>query len=410
MSNEQLHRVPWWSRFGLRHAGRAVIAERGGRKAVHHGTRNRRARVLLHSSTPPLLYLCCASAAIAQPPSPFATRVLDYSPAPGQFVQNPQFNDPTRALGPPGIAGGLSAGDNSKCVTLGGFGGSITLGFDHSIRANPHNPRRCDFIVYGNGFLVGGDPMRRNAECGVIEVSRDDNHNGLADDAWYLIPGSHLAPPIVRTTAAWNALTLNPTWVPPGRSGAWNTSGYMLPTGAFSASPILVNTLGTGAEQVWGYADLAPTLLLGDTNADNTIADPGADAANFYTRPDDPLAVGISPGSGGGSAIAIRWAVDPATGAPANLDRIDFVRITTGINAVHPILGEISTEISALADVRPVYTPDWNADGAINAQDIFDFLADWFAGVGEHGGADYNSSGATNVQDIFDFLSAWFGG
>jgi hypothetical protein len=44
------------------------------------------------------------------------------------------------------------------------------------------------------------------------------------------------------------------------------------------------------------------------------------------------------------------------------------------------VLGEISTEISAVADVRPVYTPDWNADGAITTQDIFDFLADWFGG------------------------------
>jgi hypothetical protein len=365
---------------------------------------------LLHSSTPPLLIsLALAAPAIAQ--SPFASRVLDYSPAPGQFVQNPQFNDPARALGPPGTAGGLSEADNSKCVTLGGFGGSITLGFDRPIWANPHNPRRMDFIVYGNGFYIGGDPMRRHAECGVIEVSRDDNHNGLPDDAWYVIPGSHLPSlaPIARTTATWDASTLNPAWIPPGRSGTWTSSGYQLPA-FFGPSPILVNSLGTGAEEVWGYADLAPTLLLGDMTATNVVDDAAADPAMFYTLPDDPLATGISPGSGGGSAIAIRWAIDPATGVPANLDRIDFVRITTAINAVSPILGEISTEVSSVADVRPVYTPDWNLDGATTVQDIFDFLNDWFAGAGEHGGADYNNSGATTVQDIFDFLNAWFAG
>src|SRR6185369_5373971 len=78
--------------------------------------------------------------AAARAQSPFATRVLDYAPAPGQFVQNPQYNDPTRALGPPGTMGGLTAGDNTKAVTLGGFGGTITLGFDHSIWHNPRNP------------------------------------------------------------------------------------------------------------------------------------------------------------------------------------------------------------------------------------------------------------------------------
>jgi hypothetical protein len=48
---------------------------------------------------------------------------------------------------------------------------------------------------------------------------------------------------------------------------------------------------------------------------------------------------------------------------------------------------------------------DWNADGASNIQDIFDFLASWFAQAG-----DFNASGASNVQDIFDFLGAWFAG
>ncbi len=367
-----------------------------------------RKRVSLLNSAPPPLLIALALGAPALAQTPFASRVLNYSPAPGQFVQNPLFNDPTRALGAPGTAGGLSAADNSKCVTLGGFGGTITLGFDHSIFANPHNPLRLDFIVYGNGFYISGDPLRRHAECGMIEVSRDDNQNGLADDPWYLIPGSHLSPPLATTTVMWNAATLNPAWIPPGRSGIWMTSGYQLP-GAFGPSPIIVNTLGTGEDNLWGYADLAPTLLLGDSTATNVVDDPGADPARFYTIPDDPLIVGVSPGSGGGSAIAIRWAIDPTIGTPANLDRIDFVRITTGINAVHPILGEISTEISAVADVRPIYTPDWNLDGAVTVQDIFDFLNSWFAGIGENGGADYNASGATTVQDIFDFLSAWFG-
>ena len=352
---------------------------------------------------------CCAVApSVAD--SPFATTVFDYSPAPGQAVQQPQFNNPAAALGAP-VGGGLTTPDNSKVVTLGGFGGSITLGFDHSIWANAHNPLGMDFIIYGNGFYVGGDPTRRWAECGVIEVSRDDNHNGIPDDKWYVIPGSALSSgvPLAKTVKTWDAATLNPTWVPPGRSGTWTSASYELSGAPFNASPPLVDP-DPANEQVWGYADLMPTLLLGDTGANDTVTNPDADPALFYVAPDDPLKVGVTPGSGGGAAFALRWAVDPVTGLPANLDRFDFLRISTAIDYVSPILGEVSPEIGAVADVRPVYTADWNLDGRVTVQDIFDFLTDWFANSGENGGADFNNSGSTTVQDIFDFLVAWFAG
>jgi len=48
---------------------------------------------------------------------------------------------------------------------------------------------------------------------------------------------------------------------------------------------------------------------------------------------------------------------------------------------------------------------DWDCSGTVSVQDLFSFLADWFAGH-----ADFNASGATTVQDIFDFLAAWFAG
>ncbi len=50
---------------------------------------------------------------------------------------------------------------------------------------------------------------------------------------------------------------------------------------------------------------------------------------------------------------------------------------------------------------------DFNTSGALTVQDIFDFLAAWFAGTPS---ADFNNSGGLTVQDIFDFLSAWFAG
>lgn len=48
---------------------------------------------------------------------------------------------------------------------------------------------------------------------------------------------------------------------------------------------------------------------------------------------------------------------------------------------------------------------DWNADGALSVQDIFDYLNEWFGG-----GGDFDGGGQTTVQDIFDYLNSWFSG
>jgi hypothetical protein len=48
-----------------------------------------------------------------------------------------------------------------------------------------------------------------------------------------------------------------------------------------------------------------------------------------------------------------------------------------------------------------------NGYGGVTVQDIFDFLAAYFAGAPQ---GDFNNSGAVTVQDIFDFLAAYFAG
>ena len=51
---------------------------------------------------------------------------------------------------------------------------------------------------------------------------------------------------------------------------------------------------------------------------------------------------------------------------------------------------------------------DFNFDGSVTIQDLFDFLNAYFTGVIP--AADFNRSGMATTQDIFDFLAAYFVG
>ncbi len=55
----------------------------------------------------------------------------------------------------------------------------------------------------------------------------------------------------------------------------------------------------------------------------------------------------------------------------------------------------------------PVCRPDIDGDGQIGVQDIFDFLALWFAA---DSAADFDGSGGVGLDDLFAFLAAWFNG
>jgi len=314
--------------------------------------------------------------------TPFATRVVAYAPVPAEIALDPDLGDPTRALGAP-VGGGPRTPDNSKIVTLGAFGGAITLGFAGPIVDQPvssANPRGLDFIVFGNAFYVAGNAQRRWAEAGRIEVSADANGNGEADDAWFVIPGSHLGVGEVRLPAAFRG-------------------------------PIVVNPLGDAsmAEGAWGYADFSPVMVLGDVDGDGVVDDPGLSEEAFYTRPDDPLVVGITLGSGGGDAIDISWAVDPETGATAGLESIDFVRIVTAVEWTDPVFGARSTEVGGVAVVRVkgAGRGDFNGDGVVDPDDLADYIACYFAAE-PCAGADFNGDGVVDPDDLADYIAAYF--
>lgn len=316
-----------------------------------------------------LLVWFAVAGSVARCEDRFASRVIRYDPAPGQFVNDANFNDPARSLGPP-QAGGTSVPNNASVVSLGAFGGSITLEFDHTVLDDPLNPHGMDAIVFSNAFWPGGDPEGHWAELATIEISLNGND-------WYLIPGSDIFfddDPVL--TVTWdrdvNDATYPPeteSWIPPDAPDVWTTWGFDLPLELYSGSVIWNPALGTGAEGIFGYAEYTPTLVLGDLDADNTVDNADLAPELFYTVPDDPLTVGITRRSGGGDAFDIAWAVDPTTGDPANLPGFNFIRLTSAVPILSGLFGEVSAEIDAVADAERGIG-DADQDGDIDLRDI----------------------------------------
>jgi len=67
--------------------------------------------------------------------------------------------------------------------------------------------------------------------------------------------------------------------------------------------------------------------------------------------------------------------------------------------------GATDLAIRVLADQS--FSADFNCSGTPTVQDVFDFLAAFFA---NNLAADFDQSGALTVQDLFSFLEAYFAG
>jgi hypothetical protein len=67
--------------------------------------------------------------------------------------------------------------------------------------------------------------------------------------------------------------------------------------------------------------------------------------------------------------------------------------------------GQSTPVLMDTATIQLTCRCDWNGNGTIEIQDIFDFLNAWFMNNG-----DLNGNGTTEIQDIFDFLNCWFAG
>ena len=273
----------------------------------------------------------------------FANKVLEYNPAPSQYMNTSYTAYEEGFTGIQVLARATELlQDRTTCLfTLGGFGGNITVGFDHTI---PNVPGEYDFKIYGNAYydMYGTllDKPGGNSEPGIVLVSKDTNGNGLPDDEWYELAGSEYNSPA--TIRNYEITYYRPT--PADGDVKWKDNqgkeGY-----------IYRNTYHTQGSYypAWMPAEIT---FRGSRLADNSINEP---------RPGMPEhcagyrhARGYAdnhPNNTEYSQFKIDWAVDK-DGKPVHLDGIDFVKIYTAVNQNCGWLGEASTEIQAVEDLH----------------------------------------------------------
>lgn len=106
---------------------------------------------------------------------PYVMSVYDVDYAPGQFVNTMPSGLTTKQSAIQSTSETIAGvASNTGMIHLGGWGGSVTVGFDHPIL----NLQGADFRGYGNGF--GG-----SSEPGVYYVAQKDANGEPAK--WYLI-------------------------------------------------------------------------------------------------------------------------------------------------------------------------------------------------------------------------------
>ena len=262
-----------------------------------------------------------------------ATKVYAYRPAAGQFINEPQSGFAGEQTADAAVAYAEKRLAEEKYISLGGWGGYLVVGFDHSV---VNSGSEYDFSISGNMH-------EGSSEAGIVWVMQDSNGNGLPDDVWYELRGSEYDTPnysrgyaitYYRPAAAgmgvqWRdnrgatgVIRRNATHTQEYYYPAWEESSFTLYGSRLEANTEVDATTGNQVNKAyaWGYADNQGS----DSDAGTT-----GEAVKSYFK--------IS------SAVAV-------DGSAADLHYIDFVKVQSAINHTAGALGEISTEVLRFED------------------------------------------------------------
>lgn len=284
--------------------------------------------------------------------SPYISRVYEYRPAPGQFVNElPPYEEGDTYETMLRKVEECISGTNDVLVTLGAFGGYVTFGFDHTVM---NVPGEYDFRIWGNAFYELTNPGERggSAEPGIVMVSLDTNGNGIPDDTWYELAGSEYYSESTAHNYCISYRRPDPQRIPVEDEWGNLTDVEYIP---WTDSE---GTSGFIAKNTFHTQDYWPRWL--DDDAMNfmgtRLAPNGTDVSGFGqyyilyafpwgyadNHPNDYADL---------NSFDIGRAVD-ITGSKVDLPGIDFVRVYTGVNQYCGWLGETSTEITRAQDLH----------------------------------------------------------
>lgn len=257
--------------------------------------------------------------------SKWISKIIDYRPAAGQFINS--------SLGNKEAAQSIVGKQGT--VSLGGFGGYIIFTFDHTVR----NIAGTDFVIHGNAFQGGSEP-------GAVEVSFDENANGIADDPWYAIStpahGQAKMRAITYTRPDQTASAADVKWTLSDGSEGEISSELTKEFHSQCYYPLFIE--GNLAVLSFTGKMLPPNAKL-DTQTGfwslETI-EGGGYVDNF--SPDYMQVIGNDRDTERSNKFDIDLAID-SKGAKVELSGIDFIKVYTCINAQAGTIGECSTEV-----------------------------------------------------------------
>lgn len=311
-------------------------------------------------------------------PTKYITRVLEYMPAPGQFVnQLPEYKkgDTQETMNRKALESIGGANRDANTISLGAWGGYVIFGFDHSVR---NIEGKADLRIDGNAFVSDGigdnfgskEIMEGSVEPGIVMVSYDKNNNGLADDEWFEILGSGSVTleneswlNFMRTNYPQTDLNIyrdyEMTYYRPKSENPQEPNKYIewsdnknkkdfMPKNKYHEQPYY---------PLWIKSD--KMTFKGVRLANNMYRQNSGEG--FYLQ----LAykygyVDNVPNNHKNNNIDISWAVDK-NGKKVKLPYIDFVKVQTGVYGISHTLGEISTEVLRAMDLHIAPATDINS-------------------------------------------------